>query len=626
MSHYGVRIERSSPLDLPPHPQHATEATFVDWAKSRVLAGQRLAVDLFSGAGGLSLGLEDAGWTVAAAVDHDRRALETHRHNMPGLALDLDLGDPAARHKLVAMLEEVPIDLVAGGPPCQPFSRAGRSKIRSLVEAGTRDEHDHRKELWAAFLDVAMRLRPRAILMENVPDMALGDDLLVVRTIVDRLEHEGYNTEVRLVDAWRYGVPQHRKRLIVLARNDGIGFKWPKETVRQVTLEQAIADLPPLKDTTGARELSYQAPVGLSSLARRLRSGAPRTVVHDHMTRAVRPDDRQVFELMDATTLYSAIPERLRRYKSETFDDKYKRLAWDQLSRSITAHIAKDGYWYIHPQEHRTLTVREAARIQTFPDRFRFSGTRSDAFRQIGNAVPPLLGMAAACALRPPGPGRACLGHPGVEQSTIGAALARWADDLRSGDDWFMFPGPEMTPAAAVMAVVLATARTPLQDLRRAMKVVRGVDRLGAEALEKVGLCLPRPASQKALFRLSSVCEEGVDWDAASKVASAVAFGAAEARLFRVLTNQDVLLITAAVIRVAARVAGTTSDRQNSLTDGRVDLARLVGIGAEAPLRMAAVRQLAQSVCTSSAPDCQGCPLLRNCSFGQQATSCPTGV
>ena len=103
-----------------------------------------------------------------------------------------------------------------------------------------------------------------------------------------------------------------------------------------------------------------------------------------------------IFEQMDASTKYTDSPEELRRYRDDIFTDKYKRLNWSQPSRSITAHIAKDGYWYIHPSQHRTLTIREAARIQTFPDRVRFAGPPSAAFRQIGNAVPPRLAQHVA--------------------------------------------------------------------------------------------------------------------------------------------------------------------------------------------------------------------------------------
>jgi DNA (cytosine-5)-methyltransferase 1 len=209
VSFYGVKLHRSDVLRLPEHPGACTEENFASWCRERVRSGERLAVDLFSGAGGLSLGIEQAGWTVAAAVDSDPRALETHRANFSGLTLQLDLGDEEERERLVGLLRLADIDLIAGGPPCQPFSRAGRSKIKSLVDAGVRDQVDLRRELWRSYLETVLRVRPRAVLMENVPDMALADDFRVVRHMVDRLERAGYHTRVNLVDAWKYGVPQH---------------------------------------------------------------------------------------------------------------------------------------------------------------------------------------------------------------------------------------------------------------------------------------------------------------------------------------------------------------------------------------------------------------------------------
>ena len=179
MSTVAVPLMRSSYLELAPHEDSATPENFPQWCSAKVREGAQLAVDLFSGAGGLSLGVEQAGWTIAASVDHYRAALKTHRHNFGGLTLDRDLGDPAVRDVFVGMFENIEVDLVAGGPPCQPFSRAGRSKIRSLVRAGVRSETDPRKQMWRAFLDIVLKLNPRAVLMENVPDMGLSDDFHV---------------------------------------------------------------------------------------------------------------------------------------------------------------------------------------------------------------------------------------------------------------------------------------------------------------------------------------------------------------------------------------------------------------------------------------------------------------
>lgn len=133
-------------------------------------------------------------------------------------------------------------------------------------------------------------------------------------------------------------------------------------------------------------------------------ASADASFVYDHITRDVRPDDAEAFALLQEGQTYVDLPDHLRRYRSDIFTDKYKRLAWSQVSRSITAHIAKDGYWYIHPQQDRTLSVREAARIQTFPDWFRFAGQPTIRLRQIGNAVPPMLaelvGLQLQMALR----------------------------------------------------------------------------------------------------------------------------------------------------------------------------------------------------------------------------------
>lgn len=620
MPSYGVRLERSSPLQLPRHPTGPSVGNFEHWAACEASAGRPLAIDLFSGAGGLSAGIEAAGWTVALAVDHDARALETHRSNFPGLALDLDLSMSENRDVVVDLLAPLSIDLVAGGPPCQPFSRAGRSKIRSLVNAGLRDEYDNRRELWSAFLDIALRVRPRAIVMENVPDMGLGDDFRVVRYMVEEIERAGYETSLQIVDAWKFGVPQHRKRLILLARRDGYDFRWPEEVSAVTTLRDAIGDLPRLGGVTGGREMAYLQEGRQSEFAAKMRASSQNDVIYDHMTRPVRDDDLQIFQMMDSSTLYSQIPESLRRYKADSFDDKYKRLDWEDVSRSITAHIAKDGYWYIHPEEHRTLTVREAARIQTFPDGFRFSGTRSDAFKQIGNAVPPLLGEAAAVAVSDRVNDLRSGEESVVSWSDARGALMSWAKIQREHDYWFMFPGPGMTPVAALVAVVLSSNRCSLSTRRSVLELFRGRGYLDAESLAAGLEILENKTAKKGLERLAHLSDAVLPWASPESIPELVSLRPSEIRLYELLCGSDVFLQSQPVWRVASRLTQGDTRLVNRLTDGRINLSRIVGGDDDAPTRMAAVRLVAETVCGARRKVCTKCPLVNWCS-GRQIES-----
>lgn len=618
MSVYGVKLHRSKPLRLDDHRDSCTEDKFDEWYAARVDSGRPFAVDLFSGAGGLSLGLEQAGWTVAVAVDFDQRALDTHRANLPGLALNLDLGKPEDRERLIGLLKGKNIDLIAGGPPCQPFSRAGRSKIKSLVDAGARDPQDLRRELWRAYLEIVTEVKPRAVLMENVPDMALGDDFRVVRTIVETLEtletldRSRYHTQITLADAYKFGVPQHRKRLIVLARRDGSAFEW--EETDQVLLKDAINDLPPLAilkdELVGAEEMRYEIPRDSHPFVVLMRENVKDPdVLHDHITRVVREDDHEIFRRMKHDTLYSSFTEEERRYTADTFDDKYKRLNEDDFSRSITAHIAKDGYWYIHPKQHRTLTVREAARIQTFPDSFRFSGTRSDAFKQIGNAVPPLLGKAAATVLRP----NPDAGETENTWLNLHNRLTEWAHARAAGASWYMYPGDRVKQAVASVISVLSAAKFGLGKLDSALRPLENRPWISEAEFEKLSLDLDSLQVVSRLDRIAAVVSDDGAWEDPGNLAKALKLKPAELAAFRLALGGDILLTAQGVLRVAARIAGRPSDRKNRLTDGRIDLSRLVGGGEHAPMRMAAIREISSLYCFPAMPDCGGCPLRAWC-------------
>jgi DNA (cytosine-5)-methyltransferase 1 len=286
---------------------------------------------------------------VVVGVDNDACALETHRSLFPGLALQRDLLRDDAIAEVSRLLRKLQVTLVAGGPPCQPFSRAGRYKIRNLVESGLRDRRDRRRDLWSSFLHVVEDVRPPAVLLENVPDMALGDHMKVLRTIIERLERLRYAVHVRLLDAWRYGVPQHRQRLILVALAETGRFRWPTETDEIVTVNQAIADLPPVEGgwrpeagASGFLPYSGLADHWFRARARAGLRGPYRHRVYDHITRPVRPDDAEAFRQMKPGGTYVQLDARLKRYRDDIFDDKYKKLDPDKLSRT-TPHPHSEG-------------------------------------------------------------------------------------------------------------------------------------------------------------------------------------------------------------------------------------------------------------------------------------------
>lgn len=607
-------------LHMMPCPDHVAATPgypvrFHDWCRRRIAAGEHLAVDLFSGAGGLSLGLEDAGWTVAASVDHYAAALETHAANFGGLTLDWDLGGQEVRDRFVGLFKDTKVDLVAGGPPCQPFSQAGRSKIRHLVEHHGRSAEDPRRELWRAFADIAIRLEPRAILMENVPNMGLGDDFLVLRTLAEQLQSRGYEVRVTLASAREHGVPQRRRRMILLARNDGFEIQWPTSKP-EVPLRDAIGDLPNLHGGTGARQMRY-APSSRSGYSELMRGRIPETeehLIHDHYTRPVREDDQRIFESMTPSTLYSDLPADQRRYRADIFKDKYHRLDPDEPSRSITAHIAKDGYAYIHPSEARTLTVREAARIQSFPDRFRFAGTRSDAFKQIGNAVPPLLGKAAASALH-------WDQRQQLEVTVAGCqkAVDEWVSDTSSTIS-HLIPGHDGVTDLVALAVSVASTRSvPPQKIEAWVSPLHGEQEFTEELLQECWNSWDERNGSTTSFPLRSLARL-VGWGPVEakdiSVINLLGLSPNQIQVFLSTAGERVLVRSQPCLRLASRVLGDgDKDSRNRGTKDLPSLALLVGAGSDAPARMASIRLIAQQYCHRTGPDCSKCPLSAACVF-----------
>jgi DNA (cytosine-5)-methyltransferase 1 len=578
----------------------------------------------------LSLGLEDAGFKVVISSDTDPSSVETHRHHFGGMALDWDLGDAGNIAEIAGLITDAGIDLLVGGPPCQPFSKAGRSMIRYRIQNGLRDPHDERRDLWRSFLEVVQLAQPPAVAMENVPDMALDRDMFILRSMVEELEQLGYSVEERVVDAWRYGVPQFRQRLILVALKNGLRFSWPREREDKVSLWAAIGDMPAVEGgwrPEGGADgwIDYDGPITeFQANMRRRVTEHDRGKLFDHITRPVRPDDREAFEYMTHKTKYSDLDEQHRRYRHDIFDDKYKRLDENDLSRTITAHIAKDGYWYIHPRQSRTLTVREAARLQTFPDDFRFAGPPSAAFRQIGNAVPPRLGQAVGEAIA------ASLDRAEKEVLTTSGIASRLAAWFKAKQRPLVVPWLRAETRWHVAAAELLLDRASHLQIRSIWPIIYRTQpprTATAENNAKLEVLLdlvnqtPRASRREVLEELidhlrkepGALEESEIDFRKVPGLTEASAQLAILVVPVERNAPDEPILVTKGVLRVARRFQGGQVDTQNKLTDGRLAVARMVGFGEDSRDAHKALIELANSLCRPVDPLCSQCPLVADC-------------
>ena len=618
-----VPHHRASPARLASHPS-TPDLLDQDRRRPSRTDGRPTAVDLFCGAGGLSLALERAGFNVLVGADRDPWAVRTHDANLPGLAWCGDLADPAEFLATLGVWGIDAVDLVAGGVPCQPFSRAGSSRIRDLVHAGERGAHDNRADLWSSFVAVVEALRPRAVLVENVPDLPRWNDGAVLAGLYESLRVLGYRVDARIIDGFRFGVPQHRQRLILVGLDGGRTPEWPAPDDAVVTLRDAIGDLPPVPRAQRAEELCYDPRRIRSGYQELMRSGVVgeyRGLIFEHVCRDVRADDMQAFRLLGEGQTYIDLPEHLRRYRSDVFTDKYKRLAWNELCRSITAHIAKDGYWYIHPDQHRTLSIREAARVQSFPDDFRFAGTPTHRYRQIGNAVPVLLGEAVGRALLNAMGGRAREARAGRTES-IREPLLDWhaRSDVwspmwrKAGDAWSVLMGE----------LVLARARPAEADALFARLLMVAPDaetlvaREGAQALlEEAGVgeraaVLLEVATELTREFGGEVPEHEDDLRLLPGVGEYV-----QCAVLTFAFGRRQVLVDRTTTRIAGRIARHADTRRYQL---RLDLHRLAGAEGPDGEFNRALLDLGREVCRLVDPDCHACPLLSRCAHGRDAT------
>lgn len=347
-------------------------------------------IDLFSGAGGLSRGFLDAGYDVLIGVDFDDAALKSFENNHGhAKALKLDLFNHDNIKVLVEEFKKTgkKLDVLVGGPPCQGFSLAGK-----------RDENDERNVLYSAMVKTAAILKPRAVVLENVPGMLTLYEGKGKERIFTDFENLGYKMNVKVLYAPEYGIPQIRKRAFFVGLFEGEKeFEYPDPLVIDkdfITCEQAISDLPSL---IGDTDLSlntirdYESePV--SEYQKLMRSNSKRVYNHTPTNHTQKTIDH--IAMVPDGGKYTDLPVEL----AGKF--KYKESLHRYNSKKPSLTIDTGHRTHFHYKYNRIPTVRENARLQSFPDDFIFYGNKQQQYKQVGNAVPPLLGKALAIKLK----------------------------------------------------------------------------------------------------------------------------------------------------------------------------------------------------------------------------------
>lgn len=372
------------------------------------------AVSLFAGAGGFCEGVRLAGFKVLCAVENDEAACRTHAANFQNVALfegdisrflrDEREGVPSRRELIKAG-----IDLVYGGPPCQGFS-----------QIGPRKPDDPRNRLYVEFVRVVRELQPAIFIMENVPNMMAMKNGHFRKKILSAFQDAGYKrTAIVPLVSSDFGVPQHRRRIFVFGLRNGlrctntlethiIKLLAREETERTVTVAEAISDLPARVSIEDAalkypskrrRKLSgFQrlmrldcSTVLLSSAKKRGKAGTDK--LHNHHTKGIEKRRQKIIRAIRPGSNGASLPPAMW---SGVRGHKWRRLDPKQPSYTILAQMHRDLSEWIHPKHHRWITVREAARLQSFHDGFIFFGSECQQLKQVGNAVPPLMALAVA--------------------------------------------------------------------------------------------------------------------------------------------------------------------------------------------------------------------------------------
>jgi len=343
-------------------------------------------IDFFSGCGGLSFGFVQAGYNVIIGIDNDKAALHTFEYNHPNSkGVLLDLFRPDFISVLENYVKDQCVDIIVGGPPCQGFSLTG-----------ARDAQDKRNLLFRAMFQAVDRYNPKVIVIENVPGLQTLYGGFYYKQITQEFDRREYKWEAKVLYAPEYGIPQIRKRLIFIAtRNDLPKVSHPKAVITNpelfITTGDAIADLPSLENVESKEKIEYvDSPI--SEYAAEMKKGS--SYIFNHIATRHTQLVIDVISQVPEGGNYKDLPNGVG--ESRKFNEAWTRYHRNRPSKTIdTGHRN-----HFHYQYNRVPTVRENARLQSFPDKFVFFGTKTEQYRQVGNAVPPKLGYYVAKAIK----------------------------------------------------------------------------------------------------------------------------------------------------------------------------------------------------------------------------------
>ena len=337
-------------------------------------------IDLFCGCGGLSLGFEKAGFSPVLAIDFWQDAIDTYNHNRPdkvAKCIDIHelsnekLGELSRKHNIVGII---------GGPPCQGYSTVG-----------TRDINDPRNHLYLEYCRIVEVVKPQFFVLENVKGLttlaggAFRDD------IINRFGNLGYSVTYKIVNAADYNVPQNRDRVFFVGIK-GVSFSFPPQNAKHLSCSDALSDLPVITAENGAEEKYDYATPPQNSYQESMRTGSVGVLNHQITVHSEQ-----------TVSIISLIPDggKIKDLPREYWDVRKYNKAFERMSSSRPSNTVDTGHRnYFHYHENRIPTVRENARLQSFPDVFEFLGSKTSQYKQVGNAVPPNLAYAIAMAIK----------------------------------------------------------------------------------------------------------------------------------------------------------------------------------------------------------------------------------